>query len=197
MPIAHSHAGLIWGIILVVLSVTLYVSGIVLVKKDARSLRSKLKEFEGQAEELARLRIIERSVIAKDQYASDRESLLRTGPFLVASHSSRDDGYERISLRNIRAKEARRVRIAKLRTHDFYLCRLIPEEQFVIDRNTQAITKLQVIGDSFTEIVKRGGTHSLVVDFEDEVGRNYRQEFELKLRNDNTIEVRQGDLTLP
>jgi hypothetical protein len=76
------------------------------------------------------------------------------------------------------------------------LCRLIPEEQFVIDRNTQAITKLQVIGDSFTEIVKRGGTHSLVVDFEDEVGR-HRQEFELKLRNDNTIEVRQGDLTLP
>ena len=129
----------------------------------------------------------------ESQASRDR---LKSGPYLLPVHSASADGYEVITFRNTREKAARHVSVAWLRVQDDYGLTRIPEELFVIERAREAAIKIQPIRSSFAEVMKLDGRHWIRVEFEDDAGTGYRQEFEVKLREDGSVEFKPADLKL-
>ena len=191
----HDHAtALMWTVAIIIASVIAFWDQLHRLRTPHAA---PLPLSSPDAEELARLRRLETGWKEQERYRANRETLLQFGPRLLIGHTAGSDGFEHLAIRNITKAEARNVKIIHIRIKKEYLLTSIPEEVPLVDRNSRDEVKIQPIVSSFAEIVKMPGRHWLLVDFDDESHLNhFRQEFEIVVREDGSVEFQSADVKL-
>ena len=180
-------------------SIIVFVLGAFIVSRHGSPVDKHRERNINDNEELFRLRSLERTFLAKEQWQTQCSELERTGPYLWMTHATGNDGYERLTVRNTRIKEARRVKIRDLRLAHDYICKSIPEDLAFVDRNSREDLQFKPIRITLSEALKLRefyGTCILTVEFEDDSHNSYRQQFSVEAHENGEIEFKPGDLKL-